>query len=961
MASAPPRESSAGIWSPGFLALVAAQFLLAVADNLLRWLIVPAGKERLGADAALALGLACFYLPYVVLAAPAGYLADRFGKRRILAACQFGQIVLLGLSAAAIVAGNFWLMFVLLTAVGAVETLYSPAKLGAIPELVSRTSLQAANAAINMTNNMGLIIGTVLGSVLYPGVGKTLGVLHWSLLLGLGFAGWAICLCVKRLPARDHRRAFPWNAVLRTFGDVRTLGRHRPLLLASLASAFFWSLAAMAQITGDKFITVELGLPQAYSGYMMGVLLVAVGLGGLLAGYFARGRVELGMVPLGAVGIAAGAMGVAFIPHGMAGTSAFYCLTAALLLMGTSAGLYSVPLQAFIQHEAPEASRGTILAARNFVIYVGILLASGSFWILARSGVSARGTFLVAGLMTLVLAAAALLSLRQTTRRFLARLMPWLAASDAEMPLPRHFLRMCHRMLRQPKIADSSGLQLTGSRLLIGTLALRRVLRRETDRSMPYVGVLLPPSVPGVVANAALMLDRRIAVNLNYTVSSAVLNDCIAQCGIRHVLTTPRLLERIPLEINAQVLYVEDLRGKITWRDKLIAALQTWLLPAVVLERWLGLTRIRDDDVLTVMFTSGSTGKPKGVMLTHRNIGSNVEAINQVIRLRQSDVLLGVLPLFHSFGYTTSMCLALRLAPRAVYHYTPLESRQIGRLCREHRVTILIATPTFLRNYLRRCEPEDFAALDVVIAGAERLSTELADAFAAKFGVRPVEGYGTTELSPVVSVNTPPSRDRNGRHGLREGTVGRPLPGIAAKVVDLASGGPLAPDQQGMLLIAGPCVMKGYLRQPESTAEVICDGWYKTGDLATIDAEGFIRLTGRLSRFSKIGGEMVPHLGVQEAILDVLGPIEEREALLAVTAVPDAARGERLVVLHTGLTLSGEEICRRLLAHGLPALWIPAADSYCQVPAIPLLGSGKLDLQRLKELALELYSSRSAC
>ena len=409
-------------------------------------------------------------------------------------------------------------------------------------------------------------------------------------------------------------------------------------------------------------------------------------------------------------------------------------------------------------------------------------------------------------------------------------------------------------------------------------------------------------------------------------------------------------MERFPLKIDAEVVHLEDLREKITWADKLIAALQTWLLPAAVLERWLGLTRIKMDDLLTVMFTSGSTGQPKGVMLSHRNVGSNVEAVDEIVHLVPEDVLVGVLPMFHSFGYTTTLWTVLTLTPKGVYHYTPLEPRQIGKLCRQHGATIMVATPTFLRNYLRRCEPEDFATLDVAFTGAEKLAPELAAAFEKRFGVHPVEGYGATELSPVVSGNIPPSRDVSGRQGVREGTVGRPLPGISAKVVDLDSGAELGPDEAGLLLVTGPNVMQGYLGRPELTAEAIRDGWYRTGDVARIDADGFIHITDRLSRFSKIGGEMVPHIRIEEAIRNLL-QLDEDELRLAVAAVPDEKKGERLVVLHTGLPLSGEEICRRLAQSGLPPIWIPSADSFRQVEAIPVLGTGKLDLKRTKELA----------
>jgi acyl-[acyl-carrier-protein]-phospholipid O-acyltransferase/long-chain-fatty-acid--[acyl-carrier-protein] ligase len=544
-----------------------------------------------------------------------------------------------------------------------------------------------------------------------------------------------------------------------------------------------------------------------------------------------------------------------------------------------------------------------------------------------------------------------------------ARMKSFGASGKDALLLPQRFVRMCRAARRRPKLADFSGVELTGSELLLRALILRRLLRRAVlAADERHVGLLLPPSVGAVVANAAVTLDRRVAVNLNYTTSAEVLNDCVAQCGIRHVLTSRRamekLRERFAIEVSAELVYLEDLREKITTTDKLWAAIHAWLVPAGMLDRLLGLTNLSADDVLTVIFTSGATGRPKGVMLTYRNVGSNVEAIDAIIHLRPEDVLLGVLPLFHSFGYTVTMWTVLTLAPKGVYHYTPLEAREVGRLCREHRATILIATPTFLRSYLRRCESEDLRSLDVVVAGAEKLPTELIEQFAAKFGVRPVEGYGATELSPVVSVNCPPSRAATQTHcGIKEGTVGQCLPGVRAKVVDLDSGTELGVGKSGMLLVTGPNVMKGYLGRPELTAEVVRDGWYITGDVAQIDNDGFITITGRLSRFSKIGGEMVPHLRVEEAITAALR-LGEEELRVVVTGVPDEKKGERLVVLHTGLDQTPEEICRTLRESGLPPLWIPDPDSFYHIDEIPVLGTGKLDLKRLKEVALRAFAAR---
>lgn len=503
-------------------------------------------------------------------------------------------------------------------------------------------------------------------------------------------------------------------------------------------------------------------------------------------------------------------------------------------------------------------------------------------------------------------------------------------------------------------------MELTGRELLLRTLLLRRLLRRHVlGPEEETVGVFLPPCVPNVLVNAALTLDRRVVVNLNYTLSAELLNQaCLAPAGIRHVITSQKMIERFPFPLDAEMVLLEQLREKLTPAEKLLAYLESRWLPTTLLERLLGLHRIQPEDLMTIIFTSGSTGRPKGVMLTHGNIGSNIHAFQQAISFRSTDVLVGVLPFFHSFGYTVTLWTVLSLAPKGIYHTSPLEPRAIGDLCRKHGATILISTPTFLRNYLRRCEPEDFQTLDFIILGAEAMPKDLADAFQQKFGVRPREGYGTTELSPVVSVNIPPGREGPGREpAIREGTVGRPLPGIWAKVLDEQTGEELPTGRQGMLWIRGPNVMKGYLNQPEQTAEVLQNGWYKTGDLAVLDSEGFIRITGRRSRFSKIGGEMVPHLRIEEALRQVLHLDEEDALRLTVTGSPHPTKGEQIVVLHTGLPKPPEDICRELAAAGLPPLWIPSPQNFRQVAAIPILATGKLDLRAINQLAQELFSS----
>jgi len=264
---------------------------------------------------------------------------------------------------------------------------------------------------------------------------------------------------------------------------------------------------------------------------------------------------------------------------------------------------------------------------------------------------------------------------------------------------------------------------------------------------------------------------------------------------------------------------------------------------------------------------------------------------------------------------------------------------------------MLLATPTFLNAYTRRCEPEDFGSLRFVMAGAEKLPERISIAFEDHFGIRPLEGYGCTECSPAVTVNRDDFRAAAFRQvGSKRGTIGHPLPGMAIKIVDPETQLPLGIDQPGLLLVRGPNVMRGYLGKPEKTAEVLRDSWYNTGDIATVDEDGFLRITDRLSRFSKIGGEMVPHIKIEDLLQELAGATEQT---FVVTAVPDEKKGERLIVLHTLAEAPLDDVLEKFAKSDLPALWRPRADQFLRIEALPYLGTGKLDLRKARELALQ--------
>ncbi len=1171
-----------GLRSAGFLGLLATQFLTAMNDNIFRWLVIGIGKDHAGenVEQVLMAGTVCFVAPYLVLAAPAGYLADRYSKRSVILACKIAEILIMTLGVGAILLGSLpsWLALTLLFSVvalmGAQSALFSPARSGSIPETVAPEKISKANGIFGLATVVSMVIGTAVGCWLADATGDK-GMEGWWLsaivLIGVAMLGTLTSLPIATMSAGNPTRKFPWDFPVQTFRDFKALAASRALLRVALGIAFFYAVGGLAQLNIDQLAAEggALGSESAKIPLLL-ALIAGVSIGSVLAGVWSGDHVELGILPLGAFGVVVSSLLLFTVPHtifvegpGMTAGAIWACTL--LFFLGTSAGLFSVPLEAYLQHRSPRESRGSILAASNFLTFSGICLASLLFAVLRTPReVAAAGTavgegaatlaplmtpqqiFFLAGLLTIPVFVYIVWLIPQASIRFFVWLLsktvyrirvfgrenlpreggallvcnhvswldgilllltssrpirmiawganfenPWLkrladmfgmipilpnrpksvvaamrtareALNNGELvcifpeggltrsgqvqgfrpgmmkilegtdapvvpiyldglwgsifsfeggrffwkwpkrvpyPVTIHFgeqvreahdphevrqavlslgstaveqriktmpvistafIRRCKQRKWLSKVADSTGADLTGGQLLMRSLILRRLLRRHVLKAdEQYVGLLLPPSAAGFVANMALALDRRISVNLNYTVTSDVMNACIKLAGIKHVLTSRRFMEKVNFDLDAEVIYLEDFKDKPTAADKAIGVLQSYAMPAGALIRQLGLHKVQPDDVATVIFTSGSTGTPKGVMLTFANVGSNVEAINQAVHLRRSDVLIGILPFFHSFGYTVTLWGVAGLDIKGVYHFSPLDAKQVGKLCKQHQGTLLLSTPTFLRTYLRRCEKEEFETLEVVVAGAEKLPQDLIDSFDAKFGVRPVEGYGTTELSPLVSVNIPPSRSMgNFQVDRKEGSVGRPVPGVSAKAIHPETGQPQPAGEPGRLWITGPNVMKGYLHRDDLTNQVIVDGWYNTGDIAYIDSDGFIFITGRESRFSKIGGEMVPHIQVEEELTKLLSNGEADQAQVAVTAVPHETKGERLVVFHTKMDKTPEELRKGLTEAGLPNLFIPSTDSFCEVEQLPVLGTGKLDLKGLKELAMERFGGK---
>jgi acyl-[acyl-carrier-protein]-phospholipid O-acyltransferase/long-chain-fatty-acid--[acyl-carrier-protein] ligase len=512
----------------------------------------------------------------------------------------------------------------------------------------------------------------------------------------------------------------------------------------------------------------------------------------------------------------------------------------------------------------------------------------------------------------------------------------------------RRFVTQAKRSWRRFCMTDSLGQTVTFGQALTGAFLLARKLDQAL-RGHRNIGVLLPASVGAALVNMALLLAGKVPVNLNFTIGPEAMQAAIDKAGIKHIVAARPFLAKAKLEERPGMIFVEDLPKTIGKAERAFYYVGMRLLPVSWIERLAGGGNCTPDDLCTIMFSSGSTGTPKGVMLSHHNIMSNLEAIAQILWIQPDDRMLGVLPFFHSFGFTGTLCLPLVSGIGAIYHPNPLDAKTIGKLAREEKATILISTPTFCQAYYRSCGPEDFKSLRHVVVGAERLRPDFAAQFKEKFGLDMLEGYGATEMGPVVSVNVPNVVHAGEQQvGHKPGTVGHPLPGVAAKVVDVENGQDLTEGQEGLLLLKGPGRMVGYLADDNATAAALRDGWYVTGDIAVVDEDGFIRITDRLSRFSKIGGEMVPHLKVEEAMLRIPG-IEAA----CVTAVPDPQRGERLV----GFYVANEAMASQLVWQGLgdsdlPKIWVPKASDLRRIESLPVLGTGKVDLRAVKALAV---------
>ena len=518
--------------------------------------------------------------------------------------------------------------------------------------------------------------------------------------------------------------------------------------------------------------------------------------------------------------------------------------------------------------------------------------------------------------------------------------------------LDRHLAEECVRGLKKRPFATAviDGLDhstLSRSKLLGAAAALSRFLRRQFADER--IAIVLPANKGSMMANLAVTLAGKVPVDLNFTIGRAANESCCGRANLRVAISATQFMERIKdFPWPERVLKLDELMPRMK-RQIIFWWLISILLPARLLLQLLQIPKEGGHTEAVLLFTSGTTGEPKGVVVSHRNVVGNVSQFRQLLDAKKNDAILASLPFFHTFGSTVTLWYPLIEGVRIVTYPNPLEAARCAALIERYKLTFLLATPTFLRVYLRKAQPHQLRSLRLTIAGAEKLPLDLARHFEERFGKIVYEGYGLTETAPVVSVNLPEPL-RNVEPTSRLYSVGRMAPGIAAEIREAETDRKLSLHETGMLWLRGVNIFEGYLHDPKQTAEVLRDGWLKTGDIGRFDEDGFLYIEGRLSRFSKIGGEMVPHEAVENKIVDLLGLSGRDERPLAVVGVQDEAKGEALVLL-SAVDVDLGELRKELHEAGIPNLWIPKHVQ--RVESIPVLASGKLDLKKCKELVPE--------
>ena len=512
--------------------------------------------------------------------------------------------------------------------------------------------------------------------------------------------------------------------------------------------------------------------------------------------------------------------------------------------------------------------------------------------------------------------------------------------------------------------ADSTGVQLSGHRFLTASILFKNLLKKELKEQ--NIGLLLPSTVAGAFTNYSILMMGKTIVNLNYTSEINSLKSSILNAQIKTIVASRKFIEKLEnkgikikeiLDI-VEVIYLEDLKEKISKIKGIFTYLSVKLMPSFLL-KLVHLTKTSKDDTVLILFSSGSEGTPKGVELSGDNILGNSQQIANIINANDEDIIVGSLPLFHAFGIVVTTFLPLIEGIKCVAHPDPTDGLGLGKLISQYKATIMTGTSTFFRLYTKntKVHPLMFESLRLIVAGAEKLREDVRYEFKKKFGKDILEGYGTSETSPVATCNLPDvlAPDFTVQVGNKIGTVGMAIPGTNVKIVDPLTFEELATNQEGMILISGIQVMKGYLNDELKTSQVIKKlkgrTYYITGDKGKLDEDGFLTIVDRYSRFAKLGGEMISLGAVEEKISRIINLSEDSSVDFIATAIEDEKKGEKIVLLISNVNEEFvKNIEEKILATFDNKLMIPSIIKI--VNEIPKLGTGKKDFKGAKELAL---------
>jgi acyl-[acyl-carrier-protein]-phospholipid O-acyltransferase / long-chain-fatty-acid--[acyl-carrier-protein] ligase len=498
--------------------------------------------------------------------------------------------------------------------------------------------------------------------------------------------------------------------------------------------------------------------------------------------------------------------------------------------------------------------------------------------------------------------------------------------------LHHSFVRCAKLFPEKTAIIDKTiGRRVSYGRALLGSLILANTFRRFKDR---YLGLMLPTSAGGILATIATLMAGKIPAMINYSTGAA--SNCryaSELCGFTTIVTARALLEKINCPLLPGMVCLEDILNSTNIFVKLMAVIKTRRSSCAIIN---AMPETAIDDTVVILFTSGSEKTPKAVQLSHANISSNLADVLATLDLTSKDRVMSILPLFHVFGHSIDLWLPMITGMTAITYSNPLDYKIIPTIIRDEGATLLAATPIFLAGYLRESKPGDFASLRLVMAGADSTPDWLRREYKKKHGIELLEGYGTTETSPVISINTP---KRN-----KPGSIGRVLPSVEVRIIDQKSGKPLPAGQEGSILVRGNLVMKGYLNQAQTEATIV-DGWYDTGDMGVLDTDSYLWHRGRLKRFVKVGGEMVSMVKVEGILQEILPP----EVECCVVDVPDLTRGAAIVAAITGDIDQGrilEQLGKRLAHIEMPRKFVILDE-------IPKMASGKADFRTVASIIRE--------